>query len=36
VVDGRIHPQRITSRVVPWDDAIDAPLELPTTLVLER
>ena len=36
VVEGRIHPERITSRVVPWDDAIDALLELPTKLVMER
>jgi alcohol dehydrogenase len=36
VVQGRIHPERITSRVVPWDDAIDALLELPTKLVMER
>lgn len=36
IVDGRIHPERITSRVVAWDDAIDALLEVPTKLVIER
>ncbi len=36
VVDGRIHPERVTSSVVAWDDAIDALLELPTKLVMER
>jgi alcohol dehydrogenase len=36
VVEGRIHPERITSRVVAWDDAIEALLELPTKLVMER
>ena len=36
VVDGRIHPERITSRVVPWDDAVHALLEVPTKLVMER
>jgi alcohol dehydrogenase len=36
VVDGRIHPERVTTAVVPWDDAIDALLELSVKVVLER
>ncbi|HVS43923.1 MAG TPA: alcohol dehydrogenase catalytic domain-containing protein [Candidatus Dormibacteraeota bacterium] len=36
VADGRIHPERITSGIVRWDDAIDALLEVPTKLVMER
>jgi alcohol dehydrogenase len=36
VVAGRIHPERITSRVIAWEDAIEGLLELPTKLVIER
>ena len=36
VAGGRIHPERITSAIVPCDDAIDALLEVPTKLVMER
>lgn len=33
---GRIHPERVTSGVVAWEDGVDALLELPTKLVMER
>jgi alcohol dehydrogenase len=36
VAAGRIHPERVTSAVVSWSNAIDALLETPTKLVMVR
>jgi len=36
VASGRLHPELVTSRVVAWDDAVDALLETPTKLVMTR
>ena len=36
VAAGRIHPERVTSNVVAWDDAAEAVLEPQTKLVVER
>jgi alcohol dehydrogenase len=36
VAAGRLHPEAVTTKVVPWSDAIDALLETPTKLVMTR
>jgi len=36
VVAGRLHPERVTSAVVPWDQAAEAVGEVETKLVVAR
>jgi threonine dehydrogenase-like Zn-dependent dehydrogenase len=36
IASGRLDPDRVTSRVVGWDEAVDALADPPTKLVIER
>jgi threonine dehydrogenase-like Zn-dependent dehydrogenase len=36
IVDGDLHPERVTSNVVPWEQAAEAVADAQTKLVIER
>jgi hypothetical protein len=36
IVGGDLHPERITSNVVPWEQAAEAVADAQTKLVIER